>query len=449
MMTTTFRKTPEHPVSNLKVRVLPSDATKKRVIKMLLPHLKDWALLCGSGAITIYQNQTGIGSKSSYRNFDFEYLNPKTNETIKTCQRDLDIITYSSEYVKKLLSNYGTIIESKPSGRYSTLLNSRGIESIECIRMNIFDYSSRPSSPYIELVKHLVKNAFPEHTKCELSLDIVTIISSPTSLAKRFKDLSAEWPISNLMRNFFFVPDDEGQLIPKMFSKPMYNLRTRPITQVGLIDMIEVLKLYCYYYDNILPFTTSTGDTYRPLTPSKTYYTIDYEKNNQKILNTALETNFNPIININLSKIHIPHLVYGPKMLSAFVIEKVFMLKPSIAEMAYRSIKEGHQCFCMEEFTPKTKIFITKCGHAMHLKCFAKYYIEKIIYRLNLMNGRIDATTTLQSSSNNHQCPYCRTDYDILSPKPHIVALNTNYFNHRDQMYSVEEIVMSTPFEIS
>ena len=414
----------------------------------MLQHLKGSALLCGSGAISIYQNQTGLGKETSYKYIDFEYIDLKTEKSIKICQRDLDIITYDAFSVKSCLSNYGTIDVSKPSGRYSTLLNCRSIESIERVKLNIFEYAFTGYTPMNMFIKNLIKKAYPGFTKCELYVDIVTIIPSTpgVSLQKKFREISSEWPISNLMRNFYFTIDDDGQLIPKMFSEPSYPLKTRPLSHIGLIDMIEVLKMYCYYYDNVLPYTTSTGDFYKPQSASKSYHVIDYTKSHQKILNLALLTHYNPIINYNLSKMRLPYIMFSYKI-NAADIAKEFKFSNETATKACSSIKDGHMCFCMDEFSPKTPIFITKCGHTMHLNCFAKYYIEKMIYKMNLMN-RYDPSTPFQSSSNNHQCPYCRENYDELPPKPESVALNTNYFNHRDQVYTVEEVTSLTPFEV-
>ncbi len=448
-MSKTSYKTFKHPVQQFAIKPLETDEIKKTLINQLLPYLRGDALLCGSGAISIYQNQTGIGKDTSYKYFDFEYINLKTKGVIKTCQRDLDIITYDVCSIKKYLSTYGTLTDSRPSGKYSTLLNSRGIESIERVTLKIFDFPTLVGSSRANLMEMLIKKAYPWFTFCELHVDIVALIPSTigTVLQSRFKELSAEWPISNLMRNFYFAIDNEGQLIPKMFSKPSYFLNTSPLTQIGLIDMIEVLKMYCYYYDNVLPYTSSTGDFYKPLEDKKRYYKLDYTKSHQKILNMALLTHFNPIININLSKIGLPYIMFDPEKTTVDVIMKKFKYPIKIAKQAHASIKEGHMCFCMDEFSTKTPLFITKCGHVMHLSCFAKYYMEKIIYRMNLMN-RIDPTVTIQSSSNNHQCPYCREKYDDLPPKPHSMALNTNYFNHQDQMYTVEEVIKSTPFVI-
>lgn len=437
------------PELELEIKGTPQDEIKKLILTSILPSISDYAILYGSGALTLYLNQIGFCKETSYYYLDFNYINKKTKKVAHMCQRDIDIVTDNPDYIIDVFKCYGEVTENSTSGSYASMLSNRGIKTITKYTFNlssITDSTSR-DNPVLYTMLCLLKRIYKK-IDITIDFDIVEVIpeKSSESLDKLFKRLTKFWPISNLMRNFYFPIDEDGQMIPKMFSKPQYNSSKKIPTSFGLIDMLEVLKMNMYYHCNILPSTTGTGDYYRNATTK--YYSLNYEKNHHSILTSALLTNFNPIINSNLVTFNLPSLPYSIAITQKELTETFFLTEDISKKTLEYLSDETTQCFCMEDFNKGIGISVLKCGHIMHTKCFAKYYIQKIQYKINLAR-RVVTEDEIESSNNNHQCPFCRKVYDDLSPHPERLGVNTTYFNHQDQMFTAEEVLKSTPFTIS
>ncbi len=442
-MSLTYQKTKTIRSTTYDIKPQESDEIKRMILGSILPSVSGRAILCGSGAICIYQNQTGIAPDSTYNYFDFFYANRETGEIMRTCNRDLDIVTIDPVLIKSIFGQYGSLTISKTASKYTPLFSERGIRSVERLTLHLFkDYVPERANPVIKLLAQLLIKLYGD-IDVELSFDVVTLVNTGENIHHIFRTISKTWPISNLMRNFYFQIDDEGQLIPKMFSRPSYRKSVSSSSKIGLLDMLETLKMNIYMYDNTIAYSTNTGDRYAVHKKSK-LFVPDYSKSHQLILNRALQTRFNPVINPNITRLILPSISYSSD-LSAEQLSKTFHLSSSRATQALSFLKDGHECFCMEPFKPNIKIHVSKCGHSYHLNCFATYYLNKIIYKINLESGHHSET---ESSNNNHQCPYCRESYDELPPKPSSMEENMNYFGQRDQVYSAEEVCRHTPFVV-
>lgn len=427
-----------------------NDEFKKTLLITIFNNMRQKCIILGSGAISLYLHQKSeLKFHTSYRYMEYAIHDKitDTNEVEVDCyERDLDIVTYDAAKLVEILHNYGNIKHSS-SVNYSTLLSNRNVKSIHSYTIDLLNYKDYTRTSVLDILTLLIK-MYNVPKSLNISIDIIEITKpvKRESMRTHFSHISKTWPVSNLMRNFYFNVDESGRLEPHMFTRPKYNITITPkiIKTIGLTDMIEYLKYIIYFFNNIVPKHTSSGDAYeRTESVPNCFVNKRGELTSERILINALKYKCNPIINPMLKLIKIPYVKFNSSEFNFKNITKIFKLSRKAASLALKSVASENSCVCIEKFYKDTPVYIMKCGHVMHMQCFAKHYIQKMIYRLNMLSTRI-----LTTHSNNHMCPYCRTEFDTLPLVLRYMNTNDLYFGCEDLMYPIEEIEKHTPFKL-
>ena len=422
-------------------KIVPDKTNDLRTIyvKEILKNLSLNVLLTGSTGMSLYCNQMGY-TDTTYKYLAFNYVDDDGN-IVKKCVRDVDLISFDINVVKAILSGLGRVTSESSKESYSHVFKTRGIKRVEFLTLNLNESSlevktcacSHSNNILHNILKHMLKSVGEISIKFDL-IELVDV-DKKRSLSHNFHKVTQQWPVSNLMRNFYYIVDEDCDLIPKTFAKPLYG-KTK---NIGLINILEYLKMIMYYTDTQVPYITSSGDIYSEYVVDDEGY---YEKKSAIIIQNAITKHYNPIINPHIKNMYLPSIKYR-KDIEIKVLQDTFKLPEDKALMLKKNIDEHEMtCVCGDEYVKDINVIVLKCGHMMHTYCFSKHYIQKILYRINLSN----ATTTTESSNICNKCPYCRYEFDSLHAKPSSKILNRGYMNFIDQMYTYDEINTKTNF---